>query len=159
MKIITYPNPILKEKTKPVEKIDKKIKSLVEEMKKTMIENYGVGLAANQIGESLSIFIAQDKNKILTFINPKIIKFKGEEKIVEEGCLSVPNIFGYLKRYPEVIVEYQDIWNKKKKLKAKGLLSQIIQHEIDHLEGILFFEKAIEIFKIEKIDKNEFYKI
>lgn len=155
MEIITYPNQNLKEKTKPVEKIDKDIRELVERMKKTMIENRGVGLAANQIGESLAIFIAQDKNRIITFVNPKIIKFIGKEKIIEEGCLSVPNIFGYIKRYPEVIVEYQDLWGKKKKLRAKNLLAQIIQHEIDHLEGKLFIDKAIELYKIEKIEKNE----
>lgn len=149
-KIIIYPNEILSTKAKPVETIDKKIKSLIEEMKKIMIANNGVGLAANQIGENLALFIAQNnnENEILEFINPKIIGFKGKQKIVEEGCLSLPQTWGYLKRYPEVIVEYQNIWNKKRRKKAKDLLAQIIQHEIDHLEGKLFTDKAIEVFKI-----------
>lgn len=151
-KIITYPNEILLAKAKPVEIINKKIKDLIEEMKKIMIANNGVGLAANQIGEDLAIFVAQNNNEILEFINPKIISLKGQEKIVEEGCLSLPRIWGYLKRYPEVTVEYQNIWNKRKRKKAKDLLAQIIQHEIDHLEGKLFTEKAIEVFKIDSHD-------
>lgn len=151
-KIITYPNQILLTSTKPVEKIDKKIKDLIQEMKKIMTINQGVGLAANQIGENLSIFVALDKDEILEFINPRIISFEGQEQIVEEGCLSLPQIWGYLKRYPIVTVEYQNIWGKKKKKKAKELLAQIIQHETDHLQGKLFIEKAIETFKINNND-------
>lgn len=148
MKIITHPNKILKEKAKEISEINKDIKELIKIMRKIMKVHKGVGLAANQIGKNLAIFIAEDKNKILTFINPKIIKFIGKEEIMEEGCLSVPNVWGYIKRYPEVIVEYQNLFGKKKKLKAKGLLAQIIQHEMDHLNGKLFIDKAIEIFKI-----------
>ncbi len=150
MKIITYPNKILKEKAEPVKEINKEIKDLINIMKKIMKENKGVGLAANQIGKNLAIFIAEDKNKIYTFINPKIVKFIGKETIVEEGCLSIPQKWGYLKRYPGVVVEYQNLWGKKQKMKAKGLLAQIIQHEMDHLEGKLFIEKAIEVFDINK---------
>jgi peptide deformylase len=151
-RIISYPNKILLTSTKPVEKIDRKIKDLIQEMKKIMTMNNGVGLAANQIGENLSIFVALDNNEILEFINPRIINFEGEEQIVEEGCLSIPQVWGYLKRYPIVIVEYQNIWGKKKKKKAKNLLAQIIQHETDHLQGKLFIDKAIETFKIGKND-------
>lgn len=149
MKIIIYPNQILKEKAEEVKEINKDIKDLVELMKKTMKKNKGVGLAAQQIGKNLAIFVAEDRNRILTFINPKIIKFIGKETIVEEGCLSLPKIWGYIKRYPEVIIEYQNLFGKRKKMRAKGLLAQIIQHEIDHLNGELFIDKAIETFKIE----------
>ena len=149
MKIITYPHKILKEKVEEVKEVNKEIKELINIMKKIMKENRGAGLSANQIGKNLAIFIAEDKNKIHTFINPKVIKFIGKEEIVEEGCLSLPKVWGYLKRYPEVIVEYQNLFGKKKKIKAKGLLAQIIQHEIDHLNGELLIDKAIEIFKIE----------
>ncbi len=155
MKLFTFPHKILKEKTEEVKEINKEIKELVQEMRRIMKENNGVGLAANQIGKNLSLFIAEPeeknkKSKLYVFINPKIIKLKGKEEIMEEGCLSVPGIWGYVKRYPEVVVEYLNLWGKKKKLKAKGLLAQIIQHEIDHLNGILFIDKAIEVFKIEK---------
>jgi peptide deformylase len=148
MKIVLYPNKILREKTEKVEKIDKEIKNLVKEMKKIMIQNSGVGLAANQIGKNLSIFVAYDNKKFYTFINPEIVKFFGKEKIMEEGCLSIPNVWGQIKRYEGVVVSYQDLFGKKKKLKAKGLLAQIIQHEIDHLNGVLFIDKAITLEKI-----------
>ncbi|GBD34676.1 Peptide deformylase [bacterium HR35] len=153
--LITYPNDILKQKTKDVKKVDKDIRKIVNEMKKIMKRNNGVGLAANQIGLDISIFIAESGNKILTFINPKILKFEGEKVLLEEGCLSLPNIWGKIKRYPKVEVEYLDLFGKKKKIKAQGFLAQIIQHEIDHLNGILFAEKAEKLYKIEEIDKQE----
>jgi peptide deformylase len=150
MKIVLYPNKILREKTEKVEKIDKEIKNLVKEMKKIMIQHNGVGLAANQIGKNLSIFVAYDNKKFYTFINPEIVKFFGKEKIVEEGCLSVPTVWGQIKRYEGVVINYQDLFGKKKKLKAKGLLAQIIQHEIDHLNGVLFIDKAIEVIDLKR---------
>lgn len=150
MKIITYPNEILKKKTKLIEEINKEIKELAQEMRKIMIKNKGVGLAANQIGKDISIFVAYDNKKFYTFINPKIVKLIGEETIVEEGCLSIPNVWGEIKRYPEVILEYQNLWGKKKKLRAKGLLAQIIQHEVDHLNGVLFIDKALKTYEIKQ---------
>ena len=156
--LITFPNDILKQKTVEVKEIDKNIKKIVSEMKKIMKKHHGVGLAANQIGLNLSIFIAEDKNKILTFINPKIIKFGGEKILLEEGCLSLPGIWGKIKRYPKVEVEYIDLFGKKRKIKAKGLLAQIIQHEMDHLNGILFAEKAEKLYKFEEVNKEEIFK-
>jgi peptide deformylase len=147
MEIVLHPNKILREKTEKVEKIDKEIKELAKEMRKIMIQHNGVGLAANQIGKNLSIFVAYDNKKFYTFINPEIVKFFGKEKIMEEGCLSVPNVWGQIKRYEGVVVSYQDLFGKRKKLKAKGLLAQIIQHEIDHLNGVLFIDKAIEVIR------------
>ncbi|BCX15596.1 MAG: peptide deformylase [Candidatus Parcubacteria bacterium] len=151
-KLITYPHQILKKTTKEVAEINDAIKKIIETMKKMMKQHKGVGLAANQIGENLSIFIAIDeqKGKIETFINPKIIKYIGKEELKEEGCLSVPNVWGYVKRYPQVIIEYTNLWNKKRKIRAKGLLAHIIQHEIDHLQGILFIDKAQEVFTLKE---------
>ncbi len=151
--IIIYPDKILEQKTEPVTEINQEIKEIVKEMKKTMMKFNGVGLAANQIGKNLSIFIAENNGQILTFINPEIVSFKGEKQIMEEGCLSLPGIFGYIKRYPEVVISYQDLWGKKKKKTVEGLLAQIVQHEIDHLNGKLFIEEATDLFKIE--NKNE----
>jgi len=156
-KLITFPNDILKQKTIEVKEIDKNIKKIAVEMKKIMKKHHGVGLAANQIGLNLSLFIVEEKNKILTFINPKIIKFEGERILLEEGCLSLPGIWGKIKRYPKIEIEYYDLFGKKRKLKAKGLLAQIIQHEIDHLNGILFAEKAEKLYKFEEIDKKELF--
>lgn len=155
MDLVIYPNEILRKKTDNVPEINKEIKNLIKEMKKVMIKNSGVGLSANQVNKSLSIFIALANKKIYTFINPRIIRFIGKERIFEEGCLSLPKIWGQVKRYPSLIIEYQDIFGKRKRLRAKGLLSHIIQHEIDHLNGILFIDKALEIYKLEKINKTE----
>ena len=148
MKIILHPNKILREKTEKVKKIDKEIKKLAGEMIKIMIQNGGVGLAANQIGKNLSLFVAHHNKKFYVFINPEIEKFYGKEKIMEEGCLSIPKIWGEIKRYEGVILSYQNLFGKKKKLRAKGLLAQIIQLEIDHLNGILFIDKAITIHRL-----------
>jgi peptide deformylase len=147
MEIILHPNKILREKTVKVEKIDKEIKELINKMKKIMIKNKGIGIAANQIGKNLSICIAYDNKKFYNLINPEIIKFLGKEKVMEEGCLSIPGVWGQVKRYEGVVITYQDLFGKNKKLKAKGLLAHIIQHEIDHLNGVLFIDKAIEVIK------------
>jgi|YNPMSStandDraft_1061717.scaffolds.fasta_scaffold05526_4 peptide deformylase len=148
-KIVVYPNKILREQAVEVEKIDQKIKDLVKEMKKIMIQNQGVGLAANQIGKNLAIFTAFCNNRFYTFINPKIIKLSKKEEVLEEGCLSLPNIWGQIKRSSMVVVSYKDLWGKDRKIRASGLLAQIIQHEVDHLNGKLFIDKALEIYKIQ----------
>jgi len=152
--IIFYPNDILKTETKKVVKFDRNLANLINKMKKIMVLNSGVGLAANQIGFDISLFIAKPKDKFYVFINPEIISFHKEE-IKEEGCLSIPNKWGLVKRYNEVKISFCDLKGKKHTLKAKGLLAHIIQHEIDHLNGILFIDKALEIYNI---DKDNLYK-
>jgi peptide deformylase len=146
-KIILYPNDILKKKTKNVVNFDKSLNNIINNMKKIMVLNSGVGLAANQVGLELSLFIAKPKDKFYVFINPEIISFKDEE-IKEEGCLSIPNKWGIVKRYNEVKIKFYDLRGRKHTLKTKGLLAHIIQHEIDHLNGILFIEKALEVYDI-----------
>ena len=131
-KIITAGDPILKSVAMPVTAFDKKLKFLVNEMKKTMYESNGVGLAAPQIAVSKRVFVADD----------------GDEKVTDtEGCLSVPNWYGEVERYANVTVKYQDIHGKRKQKKATGLLARCIQHETDHLNGILFIEKANSLHK------------
>ncbi len=151
MEIIQFPNEILKKETEKVDKIDKNIRRIIDEMKKIMVKEGGVGLSANQIGYNLSIFIAKPKDKFYVFINPEIIEMKGEE-IKEEGCLSIKDTWGLVKRAKEVKLKYQNLSGKEKIIRAKGLLAHIIQHEYDHLKGILFTDKAIEIYKTEKND-------
>jgi peptide deformylase len=146
-KIILYPNDILKKKTQNVVNFDKSLNNIINKMKKIMVLNSGVGLAANQVGLELSLFIAKPKDKFYVFINPEIISFKDEE-IKEEGCLSIPNKWGIVKRYNEVKIKFYDLRGRKHTLKTKGLLAHIIQHEIDHLNGILFIEKALEVYDI-----------
>jgi len=159
LKIVQAPNPILLQKTKEVKKIDKKIKKIIEEMKETLLaqnDPQGVGLAANQVGVDLSLFIIKPKKNspISVFINPKILKVeeekeekrkKKEKKLKLEGCLSVPKIWGEVKRAKKVLLEYQtdDESFEKKQAWFSGFEAVIIQHEVDHLEGILFTQRAL----------------
>jgi len=144
---------ILRKKTKKVEIFDKKLKDIVNIMKRVLVKYGGLGLAGNQIGFDLSIFIAKPKDKFYVFINPELIEGK-KETVKEEGCLSIENAWGLVKRFEEVKIKYQNLEGKTKTLKAKGLLAHIIQHEIDHLNGLLFIDKAIEIYKVENNEKE-----
>ena len=156
LKIVTVPNPVLSSPTKPVAKIDDSVKKLVAEMKETLeaqSDPQGVGLAANQIGLNLSLFIIKKnpKAKIAVFINPKILK-KVEKKLRRkkrlpvklEGCLSIPRIWGPVKRAGKISLEYQDLNGKTKKEWFFGFMATIIQHEIDHLEGVVFTQRSLE---------------
>lgn len=146
--IIVAGNPILKKVAEPVTSFDKRLKFLVNDMKKSLYEANGVGLAAPQIAVSKRIFVADDgESGFEVYINPQWVP-DGEEKSIDvEGCLSVPELYGEVERFANVIVHYQDIHGKKKMRKASGLLARCIQHETDHLNGILFIEKAISLHK------------
>lgn len=155
MELLKYPdsNNILRQKTQKVEIFNKDLKKIINEMKKILVKYNGLALAANQIGINLSIFIAKPKSKFYIFINPELIDGK-KESIKEEGCLSIDKKWGLVKRFEEVKIKYQDIKGKAKTLKAKGLLAHIIQHEIDHLNGVLFIDKALEIYEIKNNDEK-----
>jgi len=156
-------NRTLRQKSLSVKHIDSEARSLIEQMKEIINQNNGVGLAAIQIGVPLRIIICQidDKNlafgenlvshfarnKFYTLINPEITKFFPETSIMEEGCLSLPNIYGEVERPEKITVKAINFDGKKIKLKAFGLLARVIQHEIDHLDGILFVDKAKNIKK------------
>jgi peptide deformylase len=153
LKILTYPHQLLTQKTKPVKSFEKNLIEIVNQMKKIMLANNGVGLAANQVGLNLSLFIARPKEKFYVFVNPSIVSHS-EEEIKEEGCLSLPNKWGLVKRYNKVKINYQDLRGRKKTLKASGLLAHIIQHEVDHLNGLLFIDKALEIMDLNQNSHN-----
>lgn len=135
---------VLRKKSRTVEKVDEKIKELVQDMLETMYKNNGVGLAAPQVGilKRVVVIDLYDNNGPIVLINPEIIKEKGEQE-VEEGCLSFPNQFAKIIRPAEVTVKALDEDGKEIKIKAKELLAQAISHEVDHLEGILFVDKII----------------
>lgn len=152
-KIVQIGNEVLRKKAKeaPVSKIKSKetqdlIKDMIEALKG---EEIGVGLAAPQIGVDKRIFILKDpkKNQYFVFINPKILKLSKEERLMPEGCLSVRNYWGKVKRAGKVSVEARDETGKKFEKNYSGLAAQIIQHEIDHLNGALFVDKAKELEK------------
>lgn len=171
LEIVKAPNPILSRKAKPVGKLDKAIIRLIEEMKAALDsakDPIGVGLAAPQIGKGLNLFITKPslKSGVLVFINPKIIhksapgKGESEEHLRKlEGCLSLPNIWGDVKRFPDITVTYLDGTGRLHKRKFTGFMATIIQHEIDHLNGVLFPKRVLEqggtLYKSEKDEKGE----
>lgn len=157
LKIVTYGNESLRQKSKEISKISKKIRILAENMIDTMYKNNGIGLAAPQVGENIRMFVIDvsldnEPYNPIVFINPKIIKKEGATH-EKEGCLSFPNAFIDVRRYSYVKVKALDINGKPFIMEAKdgSLLSRAIQHEYDHLEGILFIDHSRNIFEAIKV--------
>ena len=160
--IITEPNKLLRQVSKSVETVGKDEQQLMDDMLETMYAANGIGLAAIQIGIPKRIIvmdISKDENKKEPkyFVNPVIINKDNLKSTYEEGCLSVPNQFAEIDRPKNCELQYLDYYGKKKNLKAEGLLATCIQHEMDHLEGILFIDylsklkKSMIIKKLSKI--------
>ncbi len=127
----------------------KDTQEMIKKMRAIMKKANGIGLSANQIGLDLNVFVAQAEGKFYSIFNPKIIKFSEEFSELEEGCLSVPEVFGNVARPAKVILEGFDKNGKKIKIKAWALLARIFQHETDHLNGKLFIDKANDLRKYE----------
>ncbi|WP_329758819.1 peptide deformylase [Allisonella histaminiformans] len=150
-KIITAGNPDLKRKALPVTAFDKKLKFIISDMKKTLYEANGVGLAAPQIDLNIRVFVADDgESGFEAYVNPVWEPVGDETNVDTEGCLSVPGYVGLVERYTTVRIKYQDVRGKKKQKVATGLLARCIQHETDHLNGILFIEKATALRRLEE---------
>lgn len=145
LKIITYPNPILRQTAKKVSQFNDELKKIVNEMAKVMLTKDGIGLAAVQVNISKQIVVLKDSKDYKVLINPKITYFSKDKKTKEEGCLSFPGIFGLVTRPKKIHLKYQDLDGKVIKEKNKGLEAVVIQHEIDHLNGVLFIDKAVKI--------------
>jgi len=142
MKILTYPDPILEKKSQNIKNpLDPKIKKLVPEMLKLMRESNGMGLAAPQVGESIRLCIIEYRGEVYVLINPKITSHSKVKDFSEEGCLSFPQKFIPVNRFETVQVRYLNENGEKCKIKARGLLARAFQHEIDHLDGILFINR------------------
>ena len=170
LKIFTYPSQVLKRVATPVENFDEELKELARNMLKTMYEAPGIGLAAPQVGISKRIFVMdidfnrKEKTGIdakieyeLVDRNPKIlinpvIKDKNGQFKYEEGCLSLPGIYEEVARAQKITVEYQDLGGDKHELQAEDLLAVCIQHESDHLDGVVFIER------LSMLKKNLFHK-
>ena len=169
-KILTEPNAILRQKSFRVENVDKNLQKLMDDMLETLYAAPGIGLAAIQVGVAKRVIVMdisrnrdKDKDKEpkknpMYFVNPEIV-WKSEDKFAyEEGCLSVPNQFAEIDRPKQCYVRYLDYNANPKKLKADGLLATCIQHEIDHLEGILFIDYLSKLKKemiIKKLSKQK----
>ncbi|PAF50179.1 peptide deformylase [Helicobacter sp. 13S00401-1] len=164
--IVKYPDTRLRQKSKEVEKFDSELHEFLDSMYETMIAKKGVGLAAIQVAKPLKIFIVnlprpsenededdiQYKEDLLEFINPVFIDKQGEI-MWNEGCLSVPGFYEEIKRYESVVLEYSDRFGERKRMEAKDFLAVALQHENDHLEGILFVDK-LSIIKRKKFEKE-----
>ena len=147
LEIRTAGDPVLKAVCAPVQKIDKRLRKLLDEMAETMYATDGVGIAAPQVGVSIrAVVVDVDKKTRYDMINPVIVEREGSA-IDVEGCLSCPDLFGDVERAAKVRVEYISRFGKKKTLDAEGLLARCIQHEIDHLNGRLFIDIAKNITK------------
>ena len=139
--IIKYPDPILRKKCQEVREVTMEIKKLVEEMILALEKKQGVGLSAPQVGVLKRVIVIETEKGPIGLINPKIIKKSREKEIMEEGCLSFPGLWLKIKRAKEVEVEALDKEGKGIRMEAEGLIAKILQHEIDHLDGILFIDK------------------
>ena len=169
--IVTYDDDVLRKKTKPVEKITDELQTLIDDMFETMYNSSGVGLAAPQVGELIQLFV-MDADAItdeleetnlgpMVFINPEIVELSGDKVKMEEGCLSIPDVRDDVKRPLNVKLKYLNRDFKLQESEFSGWISRIIQHENDHLEGILFldylsaFKKRLHRSSLKKIDKGE----
>ena len=158
-KIVTLPETVLRRKAHAVTKFDKNLQTLIDDMVETMREAPGVGLAAPQIGLSERIIVIEyyeheedeekedAPKKVWTVLNPEIIKSSEETLMGVEGCLSIPGLIGEVERYVGIQVKGLNRHGKPMKIKAEGWLARIFQHEIDHLNGVLFTDRATRVWK------------
>lgn len=153
--IVKYPAPSLRLKAKPVQVFDKTLQTLIDDMFETMRDAPGVGLAAPQIGESQRVVVVEytdderenARPKKYVLVNPEIVQ-ESEETVTDlEGCLSVPGLAGEVERFEAVTVQAKNRFGKPIKLKASGWLARIFQHEIDHLNGVLYIDRATRVFQ------------
>jgi peptide deformylase len=162
-KILTEPDPILRKKSSPIANVDNDLRKMLKNMLETMYKAPGIGLAAIQVGilkRAVVIDVSKEdeKKNPLFLINPEIIYRSNETSIYEEGCLSLPGQYAEIERPSKCQVKYIDFDGKARELKAEGLLSTCIQHEIDHLDGVLFIDYLSKLKKtmiIKKLSKQK----
>ncbi len=161
--ILTEPNPILRNKSLPVEKVDKEVQELIDDMIETMYAAPGIGLAAIQVGIAKRVIVLdlsskEEIKKPMHFVNPEIITKSKNITTYEEGCLSVPGQFAEINRPDKCHVKYLDYFGKSQEMKAEGMVATCIQHEMDHLEGVLFIDYLSKLKKtmiVKKLSKQK----
>lgn len=155
LNIRTLPDPILRQKARRLKSTDASIQKLIDDMIDTMRAASGVGLAAPQVGVPLRIVVIEiPGEELITLINPEIVKRQGE-RVVEEACLSVPGYQGEIKRSVTVKVKGQDRHGKEIRIKGEDLLAQALEHELDHLNGILYIDHLESMDKLVKVVREE----
>ncbi len=145
-------NPAIRKPNVPVKKVDKKLKKLIKDMEETMFSVDGVGIAAPQVGVNIQLALARlnpesKEEMVLPLINPEITHFSEEMEEMEEGCLSAPNQWGPTERHKAITVTFEDLKGQKQTLSFEGFNARIIQHEVDHLNGKLFIDRAKNLYK------------
>ncbi len=183
--IVTVPEPVLREKAKPVRQMTPELQSLIDDMIETMREAPGVGLAAPQVGVGMQVIVVEyaegsenadeeadadvdvdvdvdidveakpKPKKLYAVLNPEITRHSKEAELGKEGCLSIPDYMGEVERYNTVTVKGLDRHGKSFKLKAKGWMARIFQHEIDHINGVLFIDRTEKVWKVEPEEERE----
>jgi peptide deformylase len=157
MPVIKMDNPVLHRKAKKVRKIDGSIQKLIDDMIDTMHDIEGVGLAAPQVGVPLQVVVIQmpDEEDVITLINPEIVKTSEESEEMTEGCLSLPGYKGDVKRFTSITVKARDREGKLIRIKGEGLMAQALQHEVDHINGIVFVDHLESMDKLEKTEAED----
>lgn len=153
--IVTVPNPVLRRKAQKVRQFDADLQQLIEDMVETMRAAPGVGLAAPQVGVSQRVIVVEygddeDESRpprLYVVVNPEIVEASAETEMGVEGCLSIPGLVGEVERHQRIVVKGQNRRGQPIKLKLQGWVARIFQHEIDHLEGILFTDRAVRVWK------------
>lgn len=145
-------NPILRKKTQKVGKVTKELQKLIKDMQETTVHADGLGLAAPQIGQSLRVCVAQINNRLTPLVDPEITWRSKQTDVVEEGCLSLPGIWGDVTRPIAITLRYTDARGEKQERKLEGLDARVVQHEVDHLDGILIVDyAAVSPISIQKV--------
>ncbi len=152
--IVLVPDPVLRQKARPVERVTKRIQKLIRDMADTMYAANGAGLAAPQVGVSERVIVVDDGNGLVALVNPRLVAAQGSEVDVE-GCLSIPNVNVYVERAAQVEVEGWDERGRTVRIKAEGLLARALQHEIDHLDGVLITDKGSPIERPKEPARDE----
>ncbi|HEY8497182.1 MAG TPA: peptide deformylase [Limnochordales bacterium] len=151
--IVQVPDPVLRKKAQPVERVTKRVQKLIRDMADTMYAANGAGLAAPQVGVSERIIVVDAGDGLVALVNPRILAAEGSEVDVE-GCLSIPNVSLYVERAARVEVEGWDERGRTVRIKAGGLLARALQHEIDHLDGILITDKGSPIQRTDEAEAD-----
>ncbi len=143
--IILLPDPVLREISRPVEQVDASLRKFAGDMLETMYDAPGIGLAAVQVGEPIRLLVAdvskeEGNRQPMVFINPRILASSDDRSVYEEGCLSIPDYYADVERPAAITIDYVDLDGKTQVLEAEGLLATCLQHEMDHLDGVLFID-------------------
>ncbi len=157
MPVIKMDNPLLHRKAKKVSKIDDSIQKLIDDMVETMHDIEGAGLAAPQVGVPLQVVVIQlpDEEDVITLINPEIVKTSEESEMMTEGCLSLPGYRADVKRFTSVTVKARDRQGKLIRIKGEDFLAHVLQHEVDHINGIVYVDHLESMDKLEKTEAED----